>query len=74
MFAAPGVITSLMLVAYELKQSRDVAKAGLTLLVLNNEHSLLLASYDGDAVSNTCDRLDKGKTLSEHEVRNWRRQ
>lgn len=62
MLATLGVIMSLLLVAYELKQSRDIAVADLTMRVMQSEkQERILGVLDVDAYNQAVKKADRGE-------------
>ena len=73
MMAALVVATSLGLVAYELKLSRDVATAELTLSSLTAKTDLIMAAFDADGYNRALFKLQDGDALTREEENEYRR-
>ncbi|MEP0202971.1 MAG: hypothetical protein ABJ084_10240 [Halioglobus sp.] len=73
MLAAFGVIFSLGLVAYELKQSRDTAAAELSMSLISERREIFLAALEPDALNSALDKLKTGKEWTDVERRNYYR-
>lgn len=76
MLATLGVIISLLLVAYELKQSRDIAIADLTMRVMQSEkQERILGVLDVHAYNKAVMKVDRGEfdQITDWEQRNLAR-
>ena len=73
MSAAIGVIISLSFVAYELKLSRDIAVAELTLSNFHQSINYRISLLDIEAYERGIDKLRKDETLNAEEAQNLHR-